>query len=163
MGKSVLSVKKPLIPLTLLAGLTMLWLCGATILDEQQWLVWCNKCLLQSYNYFAATNIKKSDLNITYDGFVRYRKIYQNGKQEYFSFHLHRFKDLDFQPDNAEGGKLNLHTIGSDVIVQTYTDPNGDIDSMATTLTIPVRGLLPAQADSLKMGLLYLKANFKGR
>jgi len=115
---------------------------------------------MQSYNYFAGMGIKKSDLNITPEGFVRYRKTYQNGKQEYFSFHLHRFKDLDFQPDQADGGNLRLHTIADDIIVQTYTDPDGDIDSMATTLSIPVKNLQPAQIDSLKMGLLFLKTKF---
>lgn len=128
------------------------------LMDQQQWLIWCNKTLVQSYDYFASNNVKKSDLNVTPDGFIRFRKTYMNNKQEYFSFHVHRFKDIDFT-GTAEAGTLRLVTLTDDIIVQTYEDPQGDLDSMATSLNLPVRNFQPEQIDSLRMGMLYLKAN----
>jgi hypothetical protein len=47
--------------------------------------------------------------------------------------------------------------VNDDIIVQTYDDPKGNIDSMATTLTIPVKDMTPEKLDSLNDALDFLK------
>ncbi|MDB5063562.1 MAG: hypothetical protein JWP67_3405, partial [Mucilaginibacter sp.] len=49
-------------------------------------------------------------------------------------------------------------TQADDIIVQTYNDPQGDMDSMATTLNIPVKKTAQARLDSLRQALQFLKA-----
>ena len=89
--------------------------------------------------------------------FVHLRKTYQHGKQEYFSFHLTKLDSVNYLGD-ATNGQLKFKTINDDIIVQTYDDPKGNIDSMATTLTIPVRDMTPEKLDSLNDALEFLKA-----
>lgn len=125
-------------------------------MDEQQWLFWSNKCFVESYNTEGDARLKKWELSVTYDAFVRLRKTYTNGKQEYFSFHLHRFNDMDYL-GTTTAGTLQLKTIADDIIVQTYNDPKGDIDSMATSLNIQVKNMSPERLDSLRNALIYLK------
>jgi hypothetical protein len=131
-------------------------LCFTYAMDEQQWLFWSNKCFIESYNSEGDAKLKKWELSVTYDAFVRLRKTYVNGKQEYFSFHLHRFNDMDYVGTTA-AGTLQLKTIADDIIVQTYNDPQGDIDSMATNLNIQVKNMSPGRLDSLRNALTYLK------
>ena len=54
-------------------------------------------------------------------------------------------------------GTLQLKTIADDIIVQTYNDPKGDIDSMATELDLPMKNIEPNRLDSLQMALNYFK------
>ncbi|MGE6221118.1 hypothetical protein ACQKCH_14920 [Nubsella zeaxanthinifaciens] len=84
--------------------------------------------------------LKRYELNVTNTGFCRYRKIYASGKEEFFSFNLSRFKSMDYYGD-TKSGQLWLHTKNDDVIVQTRKDKNGDIDSMATYLVIPLKSI----------------------
>ena len=70
------------------------------------------------------SKMKKYDLLISNDGFIRYRKYLQNGHQEYYSFNVLRFQDLDYIGSTSVG-TLILKTQGEDVIVQTYNDPKG--------------------------------------
>ncbi len=87
--------------------------------------------------------LKRYELVITSTGFCRYRKYFVSGKVEYFSFNLKKFKDIDYL-GNDKKGKLLLNTKGEDVIVQTYNDrKNGDIDSMATFVSIPLKDIEP--------------------
>ncbi|OKS84900.1 hypothetical protein RG47T_0337 [Mucilaginibacter polytrichastri] len=139
-----------------IAALGLSGLCFTYAMDEQQWLYWSNKCLAEAYNSYGDTKLKKWELNITNNAFVRLRKTYTNGKQEYFSFHLHRFNDLDYLGTTTTG-TLQLKTIADDIIVQTYGDPKGDIDTMATSLSIQVKNMDPDRLDSLRNALIYLK------
>ena len=94
---------------------------------------------------------------LTNDHFIRLRKTYQHGKQEYYSFNLQRFNGLTYVPGETATDTLELKTKTDDIIVQTYDDPKGDVDSMATTLDIPVKKLTPERLDSLKQALQFLK------
>jgi hypothetical protein len=86
-------------------------------------------------------NVKKYELNITERGFCRYKRFFNNGKVEYFSCNLMKFKELDYL-GNTQSGTLYVRTKGDDVIVQTYNDSRGrDIDSMATFVAIPLKNL----------------------
>ncbi len=93
---------------------------------------------------------------VTDDSFIRLRKTYQNGKQEYFSFQLRRLNDVDYVGD-TNTGTLQLRAKADDIIVQTYNDKKGDVDSMATVLNIPVKNMEPERLDSLRTALNYFK------
>ncbi|GAA4330400.1 hypothetical protein GCM10023149_35560 [Mucilaginibacter gynuensis] len=125
-------------------------------MSEQELLGWSNKCLTQCFNADAADKLKKWELTLTPDAFVRLRKTYANGKQEYFSMHLRRLEDLDYWGTVAAGNMV-LRAKGDDVIVQTYNDRSGNVDSMATVFSIPVKNMEPERLDSLRNALLYFK------
>lgn len=102
--------------------------------------------------------VKRYELNVTNSGFCRYKRYFVNGKVEYFSFNLTKFKDLDYY-GNDKNGKLFLRTNGDDVIVQTYNDEKeGDIDSMATYMIIPFKGIEPQDLTDLYERLVRLNA-----
>ena len=86
-------------------------------------------------------DIKRYELNVTNNGFCRYKRFFTNGKVEYFSFNLVKFKDLDYYGTEKKGD-LYLRTRGDDVIVQTYNDKRGgDVDSMASYMSIPLKNI----------------------
>jgi hypothetical protein len=125
-------------------------------MSEQEMLSWSNKCLTECYDPSGQAKLKKWELVLTDDAFIRLRKTYANGKQEYFSFQLHRFTDMDYLGSTVNG-TLQLKAVADDIIVQTYNDPHEDIDTMATQLNIPVKNMEPERLDSLQMVLNYFK------
>jgi len=131
-------------------------LCFTTPANDQLLWLWSNKCLAESFADDGSQRLKKWELSLTSDDFIRLRKTYPNGKQEYFSFHVHRFKDFDYLGTTVSG-VLTLKTMADDVIVQTYNDPKGDIDTMATSLSISVKNMAPERLDSLRGALIYFK------
>jgi hypothetical protein len=126
-------------------------------MDRQETIAWSNRCLLQSFDDLEGIKLKKWDLTLTPDAFMRFKKTYQNGRQEYYSFNLRRFKDMDYLGTTIRG-TIRFRTLADDVIVQTYNDPKGNVDSMTTTLKIPVRNMDAERLDSLYSALNYLKA-----
>jgi len=126
-------------------------------MDEQQWLQWSNKCLNESYDPSGEAKLKTWELTVTPEHFLRLRKTFQHGKQEYFSLHLHLFNDLDYL-GNINHGMLQLKANNDDVIVQTYDDPKGNVDSMATSLDLPVKNMQPERLDSLRTALMFFKS-----
>ena len=124
--------------------------------DRQQALLWASKCLLQAFDATGDPKLKKWDLTLTPDAFIRFKRTYQGGKQEYYSFNLHRFKDLNYLGTTTKG-MLCFKTQADDVIVQTFNDPKGNIDSMSTTLKIPLKNVEAEQLDSLLNAITYLK------
>jgi hypothetical protein len=124
--------------------------------SEQEMLVWGNRCLSESYDPSAEVKLKKWEITLTADAFIRLKKDYTNGKEEYYSFQLHRYKDMNYLGTTA-GGNLQLTAIADDIIVQTKDDPRGDIDSMATQMIIPVKNMEPERLDSLQELLKYFK------
>ena len=125
-------------------------------MNEQDWLSWTNRCLAQSYDASGDAKLKKWELSVTSEYFVRLRKTYAKGKQEYYSFNLHRLNDMNYL-GNTSTGTLELKAVADDIIVQTYNDRHGDVDSMATVLNIPVRNMEPERLDSLREALNYFK------
>ncbi|MFD2873717.1 hypothetical protein ACFS5N_14620 [Mucilaginibacter ximonensis] len=132
-------------------------LCFVTGMTDQDWLNWGNKCLNESYDSSADLKIKKWELNLTGDSFIRLRKIYQNGKQEYFSLYLQKLDDMDYL-GNVNSGTLELKAKSDDIIVQTYNDRQGNVDSMANVLKIPVKNMQPERLDSLEHAFTYFKS-----
>jgi len=141
---------------TAILALSLLYFSFKAEMNEQEMLTWSNKCLTQSYDPSGEAKLKKWDITLTDDAFVRLRKVYTNGMQTYYSFQLRRFNDMGYIGTTVSG-TLQLKTIADDVIVQTYNDPKGDIDSMATQLDLPVKNIEPDQLDTLQMALNYFK------
>lgn len=125
-------------------------------MDKQETISWSNQCLLQSFDTSGELKLKKWELSLTADAFMRFKKTYQNGRQEYYSFNLRRFKDMDYLGTTTRG-TIRIKTQADDIIVQTYNDPKGNVDSMTTTLKIPVKSMQAERLDSLYIALNYLK------
>ncbi|MBD1366771.1 hypothetical protein IDJ77_23370 [Mucilaginibacter sp. ZT4R22] len=149
-------MKKVFLILVLLAIMPLAY-GFAAFMDEQQWVNWGNKALVESYDPSGEPNIIKWEIMLTTDHFIRLRKTYQQGNQEYYSFNIKRLNSLNYLPGNDLTDTLQVQTKTDDIIIQTYNDPAGDLDSMATTLNIPVKKLVPGRLDSLKQGLSFLR------
>ncbi len=126
--------------------------------DARQMLNWSNQLLTRIYDPSGEGKLKKLDISITDDYFLRLRKTYQNGKQEYYSCQLGSFNELDYTGTSASG-LIRITTAADNIIVQTYNDRKGDVDSMTTAVTIPVKNIEPEQIDSLRNTLFYFKTN----
>jgi hypothetical protein len=124
---------------------------------EQEWINWVNKFLTESYDPTVEPKLKKYEITLTPDHFIRLRKTYQQGKQEYYSFNLKRFTELGYIAGSAATDTLQIKTQADDIIIQTYEDPKGDVDSMATHWEIPVKKVSQQRLDSLKQALIFLK------
>ncbi|MDB5136707.1 MAG: hypothetical protein JWP37_3310 [Mucilaginibacter sp.] len=127
------------------------------LFDETEWLNWSNKFLTESYDPSVDLKLKKYEITLTSDHFIRLRKTFQHGKQEYFSFNLSKLDSMNYVAAPNNNGLLRFKTIKDDIIVQTYEDPKGDIDSMASILDIPVKSISPERLDSLNEALKYFK------
>ena len=115
-----------------------------------------NHCLNQCYDPSVEVKLKKWDLSVTGDLFVRLRKTYLGGKQDYYSFRIKRFSDLAYI-GTSTAGTLQLTTDADNIIQQTYNDPKGNEDNMVQTMSIPVKNMEPERLDSLRTALLFLR------
>lgn len=156
MLKSVLSKNKKSAFIFSFIAAAAISLCFAVGMTDQDWLSWGNKCLLESFDASTDPKLKKWEVLLTDDSFIRLRKTYQNGKQEYFSFQLQKLDSIGYLGD-ANTGTLKLKAKSDDIIVQTYNDRKGNIDSMANVLNIPVKNMEPQRLDSLEQALNYFK------
>jgi hypothetical protein len=93
----------------------------------------------------GSIKIKQFELLLNDEGFLRYRRTYINGKQEYYSFNLMRITAIDYL-GNTVSGDLSIQTQEDDVIVQTFNDRSGNVDSMATHFRLP---LISVEAEDL--------------
>ena len=125
-------------------------------MGEKEWLDWSNKCLTESYNPLPDAKLKKWEIMLTPEHFIRLRKTYQHGKQEYYSFYLNKLDSVKYLTATT-GTQLQFKTLGDDIIVQTYEDPKGDIDSMSTVLNVPVRAFTQERLDSLNEAIKFFK------
>ena len=120
--------------------------------------IW-RKSLTEHYDISQeGPDILSYELQVTNSGFCRYKRHFANGKTDYFSFNTVKFKRLDYS-GTTKSGRLILYTIKDDVIVQTFNDHDGDIDSMATFLSIPLKDIRTADLADLteKFRQLHLK------
>jgi hypothetical protein len=157
MVKSVLPKSKRIAFLFCIIAGAAVSLCFVAAMSDQDWLNWGNRCLNESYNPPTDVKIKKWELTLTDDSFIRLRKTYQNGKQEYFSLFLQRLEDMEYL-GNVNNGMLELKAKDDDIIVQTYNDRHGNVDSMTNVLNIPVKNMEPERLDSLEHALIYFKS-----
>lgn len=116
-------------------------------------LQWSQAFLSARYDAAAEVQkVKKYDFQLTPDGFFRLKKTFVSGKQEYFAFHLSRLSTVDFS-GNTEAGVLVLKTRQNDIIVQTFNDRRGNIDTMSSLLPIPLKHIEAETLDSLARSL----------
>jgi hypothetical protein len=104
----------------------------------------------------GSMRIRQFELLLNNEGFLRYRRTYVNGKQEYYSFNLMRIKAIDYL-GNTTSGDLSIQTLEDDVIVQTFNDQNGNVDSMATHFRLPLIRVEAEDLAALHNDLLEMK------
>lgn len=156
MVKSVLPKNRKITFLFSILVTAAVSLCFVAAMTDQDWLNWGNKCLNESYDSSADVKIKKWEINLTDDYFIRLRKTFQNGKQEYFSLHLPQLDSVEYVGD-VNSGTLELKAKSDDIIVQTYNDRKGNVDSMASVMKIPLKNMEPERLDSLEHAFNYFK------
>ncbi len=115
--------------------------------------------VLSSAN-LAQQKLKKLDLQLTRDGFFRLRRTYLNGKQEYFSFSFSEFEEMNYL-GTTQSGTLILKAQPESIIVQTFRDSRGNIDTMATTLKLPLQQLEAADLNMLQDCFQRIKERLK--
>jgi hypothetical protein len=126
------------------------------LLNEQA--IFMQKKLLDHYDsQQEAEGMKKTELKVTRSGFCRYKRFFTDGKIEYFSFNMVKFRDLSYL-GTIKRGKLLLYTRNDDVIVQTYNKKAGDLDSMATCLVIPLKNIEPEDLVEFAKGFRLMHA-----
>lgn len=154
MQKFTLNLKKCVF---FLFGLAFLLFSGFVIPEDNR--VFIHNLLNKYYDKAGQQDpLKLYELKITNNGFCRYRKVYTNGKEEFFAFNLSRFKSMDYY-GNTTSGELWLHTKTDDVIVQTRNDKQGAIDSMATYLVVPLKGIDAEKLNELASHFRQLTQN----
>ncbi len=85
-------------------------------------------------------NLQKSILEFTDNGFLRFKKYDRKNKLEYYSVNLQKVVNINFL-GHENSGFLKFTTNDDLVIIQTFNDPKGNVDSMSNTLEIPVKNL----------------------
>lgn len=146
MKKFTLSLKKCVF---FLVSLSFLVFSGFDLPGEET--TYIQNFLVKYYDSeVQGKEIKRFEINVTNTGFCRYRRIFANGKEEYFAFNLSRFKSIDFYGTTAKG-ELYLRTKNDDVVVQTRNDRRGEIDSTGTYLVIPLKNITELQLNELAM------------
>lgn len=134
--------------ISLISALSLFLVAFSDPESIEQYVGFLQKSLSDHYDFSQESNlVKRYELNVTNNGFCRYKRYFTNGKTEYFAFKLSKFKDMDYY-GSTSSGKLYLRTKGDDVIVQTYKDRGGDVDSMATQVIIPLKNM---EAEDLNL------------
>lgn len=100
--------------------------------------------------------VKEQKLEITPEGFLRFRKKLQSGKQEYFAFHFSRYRELRYF-GSEDRGYAEISVLDSNVIVQTFNDPKGEVDSMATLMRLNLRHCTAEDLSRLALQFSQLK------
>ncbi len=158
MFKSAFVKMKPLQTGAIIAFCAALSLSFTFDFDKLSAIDFSSRCLYKGFDPSDEGKITGWQFYVTPDNFMRFKKLYYKGRQAYFSFNIRRFQDLSFVGDRTKG-VVQIKTQSDDIIVQTYNDPKGNVDSMSTILKIPVRNVSAEQIDSLKRALTFLKAH----
>jgi hypothetical protein len=104
--------------------------------------------------------IRKCELLLSDEGFLRYRKTYISGKQEYYSLNITRVSSVDYLGDTGSGNLL-IKTTEDDVIVQTFNDRDGNVDSMATHFRLDLHAVEPEDLVALQDDIFGMKLLLK--
>lgn len=104
--------------------------------------------------------VRNCELLLSNEGFLRYRKTYISGKQEYYSLNIIRVSSVNYLGD-TDSGNLLIKTMEDDVIVQTFNDREGNIDSMATHFRLDLHSVEPEDLVALQNDILGMKLLLK--
>lgn len=134
---------------------------GASSRTEEETIRVLVERTLARFNTFhhpepESLKIRKCDIQLSEEGFLRYRRTYISGKQEYYSFNLSRLVSIDYF-GNSISGELSMNTEEDDVIVQTFNDRSGDVDSMATYFRLEVHGITAEGLNDFQKDLLEIR------
>ncbi len=158
MFKSAFVKMKSVKTRAVIASCAALCLSFTVDFDKLSAIDFSSRCLYKGFDPTDEGKITGWQFYVTPDNFMRFKKIYYKGRQAYFSFNIHRFHDLSYIGDRTKG-VVQIKTQADDIIVQTYNDPKGNVDSMSTVLKIPVKNVSMEQIDSLKKALVFLKSH----
>lgn len=135
--------------ITILSCIAMFFVLSSGFIQGEDSRTYIQNVLTRHYDTEGQNvPLKRYEINITNNGFCRYRKVYTNGKEEYFAMNLSRFKDVDFY-GSGQKGVLCLRTNSDDVIVQTRNDKAGAIDTMGTYMIIPLKDIDVEELNTL--------------
>lgn len=132
-----------------LAGIVLVLsaFCTSVLLEDKA--LYLQTKLTEHYDISQeGPDVSGYELQVTNTGFCRYKRVFTNGKIEYFSFNVLKYKAFDYS-GTPKNGRLFLRTLNDDVIVQTHHDRKGDVDSMATYLAIPLKDIQEADLKDL--------------
>lgn len=110
----------------------------------------------ESEKYLGCKSYK---LEITDEGFIRYRRTLANNKSEYYSVKINRFLEVKYH-GTEKNGWLLVNFEPSSVIYQTYRDPAGNVDSMANEIALPLNNISVDNLNVLRNNFQSLKNNF---
>ncbi len=117
------------------------------------------KQLMETYQKHEAEKhmgLKSYSLEITDNGFLRYKKTQNNNKSELYSVKLNKVKDVDFYGTEQSGWFL-FQCEPEAVIYQSRRDPKGNIDSMANEICFPLSGISVEELNLFKENFNKLK------
>ena len=146
---------------SILIGLLIIFL-GASLRQDDSIHQFAERVLvrLNKMHHPESLKIRKCELLLSDEGFLRYRKTYISGKQEYYSLNITRVSSMDYLGDSGFGNLL-LKTIEDDVIVQTFNDRDGNVDSMATHFLLDLQAVEPEDLVALQNDIFGMKQLLK--
>ncbi|MFD1628644.1 hypothetical protein [Pseudopedobacter beijingensis] len=112
------------------------------------------KCEAEKY-----LEVKSYSLEITENGFLRYKRVWKNNKSEFFSVKLEKLDDMSYYGTDKQG-TFYFKCSPETVIYQTRRDPRGDIDSMANEISFPVVNMDEEQLNFFVNNINSLKGLF---
>lgn len=119
-----------------------------------------NKLNKMHHSESELLKVRNCELLLSNEGFLRYRKTYISGKQEYYSLNIIRVSSVNYLGD-TDSGNLLIKTMEDDVIVQTFNDREGNIDSMATHFRLDLHSVEPEDLVALQNDILGMKLLLK--
>jgi len=154
----IIALKRVCPPLVL-AGWLLIFISATAGADEElHQLAMRSQVMLNKLHNAESGSVKirQFELLLNDEGFLRYRRTYVTGKQEYYSFNLMRISAIDYL-GNTLSGDLSFQTQEDDVIVQTFNDRSGNVDSMATHFRLPISSVEAEDLVALHNDLLEMK------
>lgn len=146
------------------------FLCGLFCLfsafsdpDLVAWLKQSQEKLLLSYaSELDLVKVKKVDIQLTKEGFFRYRRTLMTGKQEYFAFHLSQLESMHYL-GTSQSGYMVIETQPESVIVQTFHDRRGNIDTMASEVRLPLKNMEAEDFSQLEACFIQVREKLNAR
>jgi hypothetical protein len=112
-------------------------------INEAKDLSVLRKDVIDFYQKYEGEKIlgnKSSSLEITTDGFFRYKRVLKSNKTEYYSVKMEKLLNVYFY-GSEKGGWLTFKCVDESVIFQSYNDPKGNIDSMGNEISFPLKSI----------------------
>ncbi|MBK0381811.1 hypothetical protein I5M32_02460 [Pedobacter sp. SD-b] len=125
----------------------------------------CKKSLIQEFQLHQAETVlgaKKTDLEITDKGFIRYKRTGFDGKIDYYSFKAENLERVDYL-GTEDAGWMVLKCKAETIIFQTYNDKNGNEDEMVDQIKIPLKRTDVKSLNVIDLNLQQIKDIFSSK